>query len=181
MTLTFKNDEYLKNNDNKFGLIDAYELKGKIRNNEELQYFVISLFNRNKTLPTKYNYENIEVVYARDTKELNEDIQYFRKKGYVSINFSKSNKLDTPFDYYIEDKDTHHVIGLEFDNVVIPLNDTFFYNEKKRLAAKKHSNPDYLYTQLFYQAVTRARKKLALVIGNAPELYSEIISIFKRE
>ena len=175
----YQNDEYLKNSAN--GKIAEYTLKGKIRTNEELQSFVLSLFNLDNAQSKKFDYKNVDVVYVTNTNELNEVLKYYQGKGYVAINFSKSNRNPTSYDSYIEDKDTHHVIGLEYDNVVIPLNSTFYYDENKKLAAVRHPNPDYRYTKLLYQAITRARKKLALVICDAPKLYSDIVSIFKKK
>lgn len=50
-----------------------------------------------------------------------------------------------------EDFDTHHVIGQEFDKVVMLLDSSFYYDENGTLQGIPHPNPDYLYPNLFYQ------------------------------
>lgn len=39
-------------------------------------------------------------------------IEYFKKQGYVFINYSKSNYNYSPYAKYEEDFDTHHVSGV---------------------------------------------------------------------
>ena len=82
---------------------------------------------------------------------------------------------------YAEDFDTHHVIGQEFDKVVMLLDSSFYYDENGTLQGIPHPNPDYLYPNLFYQGVTRAREQLALIIVNAPELFRQVASIISPE
>ena len=108
-------------------------------------------------------------------------IEYFKKQGYVFINYSKSNYNYSPYAKYEEDFDTHHVIGQEFDNVLMLMDDSFYYDENGVLQGVPHPNPDYLYPNLFYQGITRVREKIALVIVNSPRLFEKISSIFDIE
>lgn len=109
--------------------------------------------------------------------EATQIIKYFRNQGYTFINYSKSNYCYSPYAQYEEDFDTHHVIGQEFDNVLMLMDQSFFYDENGILKGVPHPNPDYLYPNLFYQGITRVREKLALVVVGAPELFEKISSI----
>lgn len=100
-------------------------------------------------------------------------------KGYIFINYSKSNDWQSPYSAYEEDYDTHHVIGQEFDNVVLLMDSSFFYDENGDLQGIPHPNPDYLYPNLFYQGITRVREKLAIIVVSAPELFDKVVSIVK--
>lgn len=102
-------------------------------------------------------------------------------RTYVFINYSKSNYNYSPYAKYEEDFDTHHVIGQEFDNVLMLMDDSFYYDENGVLQGVPHPNPDYLYPNLFYQGITRVREKIALVIVNSPRLFEKISSIFDIE
>ena len=104
-------------------------------------------------------------------------MEYYRNKGYIFINYSKSNYESSPYAAYEEDYDTHHVIGQEFDKVVMLMDDSFYYDEHGILKGIAHPNPDYLYPNLFYQGVTRVREKLAIVVVGALNLFESITSI----
>ena len=104
-------------------------------------------------------------------------LKYYRDKGCIFINYSKSNYEESPYSVYQEDFDTHHVIGQEFGNVVMLMDSSFYYDENGVLQGIPHPNPDYLYPNLFYQGITRARENLALIVVGAPELFQKVISI----
>lgn len=162
-------------------LAGEFELSEKIRTNKELASFIISVRNLNKKPHCKMDYSNVDVVYANTVEEAKSIISYYRDNGYVFINYSKSNYQYSPYAQYEEDYDTHHVIGQEFDNVLLLMDKSFYYDENGILQGIPHPNPDYLYPNLFYQGVSRVREKIALVIVEAPSLFKKIISIFEHE
>lgn len=162
-------------------LIAEYELSEKIRTNKELASFIISVRNLNKKPHCKMDYSNVTVAYANNVTEARAIIAYFRNNDYVFINYSKSNKNYSPYSQYEEDYDTHHVLGQEFDNVLILMDSSFYYDEEGILRGIPHPNPDYLYPNLFYQGISRVREKIALVVVDAPELFEKITSVFDNE
>lgn len=162
-------------------LAGEFELSEKIRTNKELASFIIAVRNLNKKPHCKMDYSNVDVVYANTVEEAKSIISYYRDNGYVFINYSKSNYQYSPYAEYEEDYDTHHVIGQEFDNVLLLMDESFYYDENGILQGNPHPNPDYLYPNLFYQGVSRVREKLALVIVEAPSLFKKIVSIFEYE
>lgn len=166
---------------NALPLLGNYELSKKIRTNKELATFIISVRNLNKKATVPMNHKNVSLNYANSESEACRIIEYYRKQGYTFINYSKSNYRQSPYAQYKEDFDTHHVIGQEFDNVLMLLDKSFFYNEKGILQGVEHPNPDYLYPNLFYQGITRVREKIALLIVEAPTLLENISSIFRNE
>ena len=127
------------------------------------------------------DYSNVTVAYANNVTEARAIIAYFRNNDYVFINYSKSNKNYSPYSQYEEDYDTHHVLGQEFDNVLILMDSSFYYDEEGILRGIPHPNPDYLYPNLFYQGISRVREKIALVVVDAPELFEKITSVFDNE
>ena len=161
--------------------IEKYELSEKIRTNKELASFVKKVINLKKSVPDSVSYENVSLAYAKSVTEARKIIKYFRAKGYVFINYSKSNCCYSPYEkYYEEDYDTHHVIGQEFDNVLLLMDNSFYYDKDGVLQGVTHPNPDYLYPNLFYQGITRVREKIAIVVVEAPILFQQIASIFDR-
>lgn len=158
-------------------LIEKYELSEKIRTNKELSSFIINVRNLKKKSHIPMSYNNVSISYANSISEAQKIIEYYRKREYVFINYSKSNHRYSPYSRYEEDFDTHHVIGQEFDNVLMLMDDSFYYDENNQLQGVEHPNPDYLYPNLFYQGITRVREKIALIIVNAPKLFEKIASI----
>lgn len=159
-------------------LSGRYELSEKIRTNKELASFIISVRNLKKKPHIPMDYSNVTLSYANNFEEACQIIEYFKKQGYVFINYSKSNYNYSPYAKYEEDFDTHHVIGQEFDNVLMLMDDSFYYDDNGVLQGVPHPNPDYLYPNLFYQGITRVREKIALVVVNSLQLFRKISSIF---
>ena len=147
--------------------------------NKELHSFISVIKDLKHKPKVPMNYENVSVNYANTTQEAQNMLEYYRQNGYVFINYSKSNYESSPYAAYEEDFDTHHVIGQEFDKVVMLMDNSFYYDEEGVLKGIPHPNPDYLYPNLFYQGVTRVREKLSLIVVDAPALFEKITSIFE--
>ena len=125
------------------------------------------------------DYRSIILNYANTVDEAQRLLKYYRANGFKFINYSKSNYNESPFAAYEEDYDTHHVIGQEFDEVVMLMDASFFYSEDGELQGVPHPNPDYLYPNLFYQGITRVREKLAIIVVDNFELFSKIATILE--
>lgn len=162
---------------NDLTLVGKYELSEKIRTNKELASFIISMRNLSKRPHVPMDYSNVTLSYANNVQEAKNLVEYFRKRGYTFINYSKSNYCYSPYSVYEEDFDTHHVIGQEFDNVLMLMDNSFYYDSDGKLQGIPHPNPDYLYPNLFYQGITRVREKVAIIVVDAPELFEKITSI----
>ena len=86
---------------------------------------------------------------------------------------------DNPYVAYEEDFSADQIIGREFDDVVMLLDSSFYYDEAGKLQGTGALEPDYLYPNLFYHGVTRVRERLALIVVGAPDLFAEIAKIVK--
>lgn len=153
-------------------------LSDKIRTNKEISSFIRLLIDLRDKPQVKYLYKDIDILFAKDIPSAQEIIDFYRgEKSYVFINYTQSMYKGNTIDMYEEDINTHHVIGQEFDNVLIMLDHNFRYNQEGRLQGKIHPNPDYRFYKLFYQGVSRAREKLCILIVENEELFSHILSI----
>ena len=62
-----------------------------------------------------------------------------------------------------------NVIGLEFESVLVIVDEHFRYNDEGELEAMEYPGADYGFPRLFYQSVSRVRSRLCvLVLDNAP-------------
>lgn len=156
------------------------KLSNKIRTNRELASFIRRLMNLNSTDVLPY-YPSVTISYANDEDEAKVLISYFKSKGYTFIHYTKSNYYTASLDTYHGDLNTHRVIGQEFDNIVMIMDNTFHYDGQGKLRAKVHPNPNYLYRQLLFQGLTRVREKLAIIVVKSEELFVDILSILQKD
>ena len=74
----------------------------------------------------------------------------------------------------------HEVIGQEFDNVSVMIGETFYYSDKGILCSNVFEGNPYNFLGMLYQAVTRARKKIKIVVINNPHVFKELAAIVRR-
>lgn len=179
----------------KLPLAGEYELSEKIRANKELLAFILSLKDRTYEPPEPERYDHVELCYAADPAEAQQLLALYRGKGYTFINYSVSRPhgsqpagaplnteatgADNPYAAYEEDFAADQIIGREFDDVVMLLDSSFYYDEAGKLQGTGALEPDYLYPNLFYHGVTRVRERLALIVVGAPDLFAEITKIVR--
>ena len=176
----FTKAERKRNIPEKLKRIPGFEerrLSGKIRSNKEIVSFIDTLLDITR-VTKNYKYDNIDLFYTETAAEAKNIIQYYREeKNYVYIEYANLKYYPNATDQFYGDLNAHHVIGQEFDNVVITLDRNFRYGPNGKLQGRVHPNPNYLFNKLFYQAVSRAREKLCIiVIGNA-QLFEKINAV----
>ncbi|WAA11873.1 DNA/RNA helicase domain-containing protein [Fervidibacillus halotolerans] len=105
-----------------------YHLKGKIRTNKELSAFVQNLFDKNKINPN-IEYKNFYLQYFTKAKDVKMFCDVLKNNGWQVLNYTSSIYNVLPYDSYQSDYDfnAHEVIGQEFDNVAVVINNYFFY------------------------------------------------------
>lgn len=154
---------------------ETYRLSDKIRTNKELAAFIKALLDLRKRNNT-YRYDCVDVLFAKDYARAYGMLEHYRK-NYTFINFTLSRYSATKFDAFGGELNTHKVIGQEYDNVVMVLDDTFYYDANGVLCAKEHPNPNYLYHKLLFQGVSRTRERLCLIILRDIDLFKQINEI----
>ena len=157
--------------------LQQFNLSQKIRSNQELTGFIRALFDLKKRQPG-YNYHNIELFYANNEAEARAAWDYGCQEGYTLIRC-------TPARYAWEKQNqgenytSPYVIGQEFDRVMMVMDQNFYYNPDGKLRAFSHPNPDYLYTKLLFQGLTRVREQLCILVVDNPKLFAGVLSILQ--
>ena len=153
-----------------------FELTNNIRTNEELLVFIKSIFHNRPDFQKK-EYKNVSINYFDD---------YSLVKNYLTnpnvwkiINFTPSTQEKYEYDdYNIEGEvNSHNVLGQEIDNVAVVIDDTFSYNSTKELSVRNENKYFYDKLGMLYQNITRARKKLNVVIVNNQEVLSRCLEV----
>ena len=155
----------------------VYTLSNKIRTSKEIASFTRTMMNLNNRARGYMDYSDIDVLFANNTKEAKRLINLYDEKGYIFISYTQSMYYRNSIDLYPNNYDTHHVIGQEYDKVMIMMDKNFRYDKERRIQGKEHPNPDLLFYKLLYQAISRAREKLCVLIVENYKLFSDILNI----
>lgn len=165
---------------NKLKGMQVLQLSDKIRTNKEIDDFTKKLFMPKKNASIKPSvYPHVTVLYSSCRENTLQFVECYKNKGFTFINHSVSLHVVDSFDTLNEmaDSNSHRVIGQEFDKVLVVMNEKFYYDNGV-LTAKQHANPDYLFTKLLYQEVTRTRNELCIIVENNPDVLTQIMSYF---
>ena len=158
--------------------IVQYKLSEKVRTNAELATF-IKLFFNNQQLVINSPKKNIEIVYFNAVVDAKQYLAVINKVEWEPLKFTPSQYNKEHHEEYSEGalNTSHQVIGQEFDGVVVIIDRFFSYDQKGDLIYKGTAYYDPV-TMLF-QNITRARKRLKIVIINNEELLNRCISVLQ--
>lgn len=183
---SFDEKQYLKESEKKTDFANylqsnfgckIYKLTNTIRTNEEISKFTKQLFD-NKINNITCTYTNIDLRYSPNNTVTRIMINNLYDKGWKTPNYTPGTRSSFKYEAYeSKDRDTaHSIIGQEFEKIVIVLDDNFSYNEEGKLVSNKSY---YIQSQMLYQIITRATKKLCVIIMNNKPLLlrcSEILN-----
>lgn len=155
-----------------------FKLTNKIRTNPELADFIHLLRKINDPVRTK-SFPNVRVIYADTYEYANALIEKYGAQGYKYISYTPSACCGHSIDKLLKSENAHGVVGQEFDNVLMVINESFEYLEDGRLGAYEHPVPDYLFAQLLYQGLTRVREKLIIIVLNNKPLFERLLGGIK--
>ena len=181
---SFDEKQYLRENERKYnikGKIETelkctpFKLTNKIRTNTEISHFIKQLFNRYKNIPDE-KYPNISLGYCSNPESAKTLINAMHKNGWKTPNYTPGTRTFFNYEKYrSEDWDSaHSVIGQEFEKVTIVLDESFRYDSSGELVTKDNY---YSQKQMLYQIVTRAIKKLHILIINNESMMDRCIEI----
>ncbi|HCX9182609.1 TPA: DUF2075 domain-containing protein, partial [Staphylococcus aureus] len=172
----YNNDKHL----NKF-----VELKQKIRTNNEMIAFIDRILDLSARGHKNYNYKNINLTYFSTKEDAIEFIRKLEEEHYQCIELTqyltRSTSVLKRKYIYNASLDVHKVIGREFEKVVVIIDQHFFYDNEGKLNSDYMEYYPYLEPEGIYQALTRVKKQLHIVIINNPNVYIEIQKIMTRK
>lgn len=177
---SLSNDEIKWNNPKSLKEVQGFQeekLTDRIRTNKEIATFIHNMMHLNYRPQQETSYDCIDILYAENTIEADRIIDFYKDREYTVISFTPSMYVYNEIDHYSSYINSHQVIGQEFDNVIVIIDSNFRYNEDGILGGKIHPNPNYLFSQLFYQNITRARERLCIVVQDNRELFEKLIAL----
>lgn len=165
-----------------------YHLGDKIRQNNEMSWFIRKLLQPNDRESQPADYKKVTVKYFDDRKIASEYIVHkYNHDQFVPIELTEYNTKTTGKKQRESllniSKNIHDVIGKEYNNVIVIFDEYIFYDDKtaKLTSNYKESNnySNYPYDEFscYFEALTRVRDKLEIVIINNPDLYEMVLEI----
>lgn len=161
---------------------EKYKLKSKIRSNYEMAQFIKKVIklpiNLNKEQRTKNDDKKIEVKYFKDYADAKLFMNKIKNNNFVTLGYATSRFNPDPLNK-VPDTDyvAHSVIGQEFDNVAVILDNNFYYEKNNNNYRLMGTNRSYYHsTKMFYQNITRVREKLIILVIDNPDIFVKISS-----
>ncbi len=161
---------------NSINPIIVHKLSEKIRTNKEIATFIKMLFNKKRNLKL-LSKGNIELNYFKNLEDAKGYLASLDSGDWEVLRFTPSQYKNEHHVQYSEltKKTSHKVIGQEFDGVAVTIDHFFTYNENGELI---YGGGAYYHpTKMLFQNITRARKKLNLVIIGNEELLNRCVYI----
>jgi len=155
-----------------------FKLSEKIRSNKEVANFIKMLFNKNVSLD-QVNTENIIINYFNNLDDARAYLYNLDHHEWEVLRFTPSQYDKEHHRNYscFTHKKSHEIIGQEFDNVAVTIDEHFKYDDFGKLAYSGYAyyNP----IKMFFQNITRTRKRLNLIIISNEIILERCISILK--
>lgn len=185
---SYDEKQYLSNGEHNYNikqkvktdlLCEPYKLTDKIRTNKEIASFIKQLFDIKQNIHNS-SYPNIELIYCSNNSSAKILLQNLSDNGWKVPNYTPGTRSTFHYERYRSDdpESAHSVIGQEFDNIVVTLDNCFSYDSVGQLIA---NDCYYSQRQMLYQIITRTRKKLCVVIIDNEMMLDRCINILNKK
>lgn len=156
--------------------IAQFKLSDKIRTNKEMAAFIKMLFNNTKTVPISSN-GNIQINYFKTLEDARQYLDDLDKEEWEVLRFTPSQYNNEYHEQYSgqDARTAHKVIGQEFDGVAIAIDQYFTYDATGDLTYG--GGAYYAPTSMLFQNITRARKRLNLVLISNEQVLTRCLAI----
>ena len=155
-----------------------YKLSDKIRTNKEIANFIKVLFNNRRNNIPISNCGNIDFDYFTDSSNVKNYISLISNEGWEVLRLTPSQYSAEHHESYsqLSSKNSHRVIGQEFDNVAVVIDEYFSYDTNGLLTYNARTYYDSV--KMLFQNITRTRKKLKLIIIGNRQVLNRCLSVF---
>ncbi|WP_205710608.1 ATP-binding protein [Jeotgalicoccus sp. S0W5] len=157
-------------------------LKNKIRTDVPMASFILKFLDLKARKVQPYDYNKVRVVYFNSKEAASKYISnMFLLESYISIELTeyvtKTNRIIKRKNIFPFSESSHSVIGREYENVLVPLDKHFTYSEEGKLISTYSQYYPYSEESCIFEALTRVKNNLLLVVIDNPQLYITIQEI----
>ena len=160
--------------------ISCLKLSEKIRNNEEIAFFIKHLYKlskANQDIKKGITFNHIHVEFFQDKNKAKQFASQLIEKNWTVINLTPGYNQE---EYYkdfeeISEYSSHNVIGQEFDKVATFIGSNFHYNQLT--GDLTSDNTYYPSVKTLFENLTRTKEELYLIIIDNIEVFRQCIKI----
>lgn len=158
--------------------LTTYTLSTKIRTNKEIASFIKMLFEKTAG-STSSSMGNVEINFFSNVEDAKSYLCGLNEERWEVLRFTPSLYKHEFHEEYIESSKTtsHGVIGQEFDAVAVAIDKNFTYDSGGQLTYL--DDIYYFAPNMLFQNLTRARKKLNIVIIENEEVLNRCLTILQ--
>ena len=162
--------------------VDIKELSKKVRTDKSMASFIMKFLNLKAEKVQAENYDKVSVSFFNERIKASEFIdEMCNKENYISIELTEyRTKIlgrTTRHQIYNNSLSVHSVIGQEYSNVLVPIDDHFMYNQDGKLTSDYPDTYPYIEEACIFEALTRVKDRLHIVVINNPKLYITLLEI----
>lgn len=159
----------------------TFTLTNKIRSNENVANFILALYDLENRYKLRLPCADISVVYFPNYSQAAAHIKSKHKYTYIPFTPSTFIENHHPIDMIAKQLGiqltAHSVIGQEFNNVIVVLDQHFSYSTEGKLRATSRTGNVYSQIRMLFQIVTRTKNKLEIVVVNNEPLLEKIVRL----
>lgn len=156
---------------------NVYRLTEKIRTNKEIAEFIRCVLQLNHAVSLT-DFPHVSVSYCKTYDQAKDFLDMYKSQGWKVPIYTPGIYSTFHYEKYrIQSESTHQVIGQEFDDVVAVIDSHFYYDENGKLETPVKDNTIYSQQKMFYQIVTRTRKRLHILVINNPDIMTRLLEI----
>jgi len=158
------------------------DLKEKVRTDEHMNSFIKKFIDLRSKGVQPFDYEKVNVIYFDDKTDARDYISKMcSAENFVSIELTEYRTKTTGRlkrkHVFEGSKSVHSVIGKEYDKVIVPIDEYFKYDEHGKLSSNYADYYPYFQSRSIFEALTRVKNNLLLVVVNNPKMYCKIQEI----
>lgn len=159
---------------------NKFKLTEKIRSNESVANLIMSIFDLKYPKRTISDRDNLELLYFSDHKKTSDYVSSISSTEWRVLGLTPSRYTTDSHEYGYTKyfSVSHQVIGQEFDNVAVIIDENFDYRENLLVYKGKSY---YGAVNMLFQNMTRTRKKIKLLFVNNKRVFSETLHLMKNK
>lgn len=162
--------------------VENYVLTDRVRSDKSLSTFIKKLFDLKARRLEPMEFPKVNVVYFKDTCDAREFIRNCKEiENYCCIEIAEYTTVFSQVkkrkQILSDSENGFTVIGREYDNVLIPIDERIHYNEDAKLIAESHEFYPYLEINNLFEGITRVKHNLLFVVINNTDMFKIIQEI----
>lgn len=162
--------------------VENHTLTDRVRSDKSLSTFIKKLFDLKARRLEPMEFPKVNVVYFTEVEDARKFIKNCEEvENYCCIEIAEYttvvSRVKKRKQILSDSENGFTVIGREYDNVLIPIDERVYYNEYAKLIAETNEYYPYLEINNLFEGITRVKQNLLFVVINNKGMFKTIQEI----